>query len=432
QIRTLIRAFESRDISANGTKNCDGNIYVYNTTSFDKNYFGYTIPAFGCGTVNKYNRKQSGFSDVTCREEKDCYVVHNDFYTCKVDNLGRIVSLVGTDGYEYVKSPWNEFLMYKDVNVDYDAWELGAMYENLPVELSEKADISFKLQDGNCIISVTKMLNNSTLRQKLVFRPYSSRIDFVTDIDWNERHKILKTAFTSTVYSKEAIEEIQFGYMKRPTHRSKQSDKDRYEVSNQKYTAMCDGGHLVSVMNDGKYGVNVSEDSIRLTLLRAPLVPDMNADKGRHEFVYSVYTYAGNLTDSKLLPEAYDLNYLPVVSDETVLHAANDEAEAGNTGVTDNSAENTAVSGLLSVSHKNVVIETVKPSDKYEDGVILRIYEAMGMATVDTIISIPASVPAAYETDMLEDNEKELEVKNGRITLSFGSFEIKTVLLRKL
>lgn len=430
QIKTLIRAFESLDISENGTKKCDGDIYVYNTTSFDKNYFGYTIPAFGCGIVNKYNRKQSGFSDVTCREEKDCYVVHNDFYTCKVDNLGRIVSLLGTDGYEYVKSPWNEFLMYKDVNVDYDAWELGAMYENLPVELSEKADISFELQDGNCIISMTKMLNNSTLRQKLVFRPYSARIDFVTDIDWNERHKILKTAFTSTVYSKEAMEEIQFGYMKRPTHRSKQSDKDRYEVSNQKYTAMCDGGHLVAVMNDGKYGVNVSENSIRLTLLRAPLVPDMSADKGEHEFVYSVYTYAGNLTNSKLLSEAYDLNYLPVVSDETVMYNLSDE-ENGNTDVTDNSAENTAASGLFWVSHKNIVIETVKPSDKYEDGVILRIYEAMGMATVDTIISIPLSVPAAYETDMLEDNETELEIRNGRITLSFGSFEIKTVLLRK-
>lgn len=59
-----------------------------------------------------------------------------------MDRFGRLVSVkrTGSDR-EYLSAAGNRFLMFKDVNTSYDAWELGSMYERLPVELEEDAKI---------------------------------------------------------------------------------------------------------------------------------------------------------------------------------------------------------------------------------------------------------------------------------------------------
>ena len=100
------------------------------------------------------------------------------------------------------------------------------------------------------------------------------------EVEWRELHRLLKTSFPVDVHAASAKHEIQFGYVERPTHRSRQYDKDRFEVCNHRYTALCDASHGAALLNNCKYGISVNGGDMELTLLRASAGPAMRADNG--------------------------------------------------------------------------------------------------------------------------------------------------------
>ena len=75
-----------------------------------------------------------------------------------------------------------------------------------------------------------------------------------------------------------------------------------------------------------------------------------------------------------------------------------------------------------------MILETCKPAFDTENGVVLRLYESMGCAG-RAFLRIPACVKRAYACNMLEERQQELEIREGRITLDFGAFQIQTLLL---
>jgi alpha-mannosidase len=257
-------------------------------------------------------------------------------------------------------------------------------------------------------LRVTRKLNQSTLTQEISLRRASRRVDFHTVVDWQERHKLLKVNFPVDVHANEAIHEIQFGHLRRPTHLSRPFDADRFEVSAHKWTALAEEKRGFAVLNDCKYGVNVLGRSINLTLLKSALAPDMTADQGRQEFTYAFYAWNGSLADSDMVHEAYDLN-CPVL----VTAGAAREAERS----------------LFCVDAPNVILETVKPAEDGSSDVVVRLYESKRAATGCTLTtSLP--VREAIQTDMLENGDKRLSCSNGQVALEFRAFEVKTIRLR--
>lgn len=297
--------------------------------------------------------------------------------------------------------------MYKDVNTCYDAWELGSMYESLPVDLDGAAGIDILEEEDGVSLVVEKELHRSRMVQKIFLGHDAGRLDFITKLDWRERHKILKVAFPVNVYTSEAIEEIQFGYVKRPTHRSRQSDRDRYEVCNHRYTVLQDGGAGAAVLNDCKYGVSTVENEIRLTLMKAPLMPDMYADQGMQEFTYSFYPFTGPFTESGVLREASELNEPPVLGGAPAA-----EAERAP---------------IFLPAQRNIVVDTVKPADTVDNALLVRAYEAMGMAA-EAVFAVSGAVKRVTEVDMLEENGRTVP-HVPRLEAHFGPFEIKSFLL---
>ena len=374
-----------------------GQTVAYNHLSWPRTYRGQEIPAQGCAVLNDAARSGAEVRFVT---EDNCYELCNDHLVCRINQNGELIS-ARAEGREFLAGTGNRFLMFKDVNTCYDAWELGSMYENLPVALDGDVHVEICEDADGVALRVTRNLHHSAMTQKIILGHHAKRLDFVTEIDWNERHKMLKVTFPVSVYAREAIEEVQFGYVKRPNHRSKQSDRDRYEVCNHRYTVLCDGGAGAAVLNDSKYAVSVSDNEIRLTLLKAPLMPDMYADQGKQEFTYSFCPFIGSFGDSHVLHEAVELNEDIILSDS-----------ADNCGP------------IFLSDRKNIVVETVKPADTVENALLVRAYEAMGMQT-DAKFTLLEKIRGIYETDMLEENGVKL---NGNGT-AFSPFEIKTFLL---
>ena len=82
---------------------------------------------------------------------------------------------------------------------------------------------------------ITKRVNNSEIKQRVSLKKDSPYLEFETEVDWKETHKLLKVDFDTNINAEEMISEIQFGHIKRPTHRNRAYDADRFEVSQHKW-----------------------------------------------------------------------------------------------------------------------------------------------------------------------------------------------------
>jgi len=180
---------------------------------------------------------------------------------------------------------------------------------------------------------------------------------------------------------------------------------------------VSEGDYGVSLLNDCKYGHDVQDNApagtvMRLSLLRSPTVPDPDADRGTHHFIYSLLPHAGDW-GRETIAQAYLLN------DPVLVHPVEDPQPVH--------AHDRPGTAFVSVDRPNVVIETVKVAED-SDGVIVRLYESQrqrGPCTLRT--NFP--VRRAMRTNLLEDDVEALPVDNAGIHFSIKPYEIITIRL---
>lgn len=334
-------------------------------------------------------------------------LLENELIRATFNEYGEIVSLLDLEtGAELAAAPLNKFRLFKDVPRSYDAWDIDSNYELFEVPLEGKATVEVITQGPlAAALRITRTISRSSLTQEVWLRRGSRRLDFKTVVDWQEKHRLLKVAFPTCLHARDAIHEIQFGHLSRPTHRSLPFDADRFEVCNQKWTAVEEGNRGAAVLNDCKYGVNVIGGSIQLTLLRSPKAPDATADMGLQEFTYSFYSWNGSFFGSNVVREAWDLN-VPASLQPGAAPAVS----------------------LFSVDAPNVIIEAVKPAEDGSGDCIVRLYESMRAATTCSLLTA-LPVGKATLTNMLEEHQGNVAWRKGVIELSFKPFEIVTLRL---
>ncbi len=118
----------------------------------------------------------------------------------------------------------------------------------------------------------------------------------------------MKAAFPVDVNAEKAAYEIQFGNVERPTHWNTSWDVARFEVCGHRWADLSEGGYGVSLMNDCKYGYDIKDGEIRLTLLKSGIEPNPVADQEEHWFTYSIYPHAGDWKTASTTRAAYSLN----------------------------------------------------------------------------------------------------------------------------
>lgn len=190
-------------------------------------------------------------------------------------------------------------------------------------------------------------------------------------------------------------------------HRSKLYDKDRFEVCNHRYSALCDGSHGAAVLNNCKYGISMNGNALELTLLRAAASPQMRADNGLHSFTYAFTAWEGNFAGCDVVRQGYELNVNP-----TITSGAGKRFSA------------------LAVDKENVILETMKPAEDGSGDIILRLYESK-KAAVEAEVCLQFGADKVFLCDMLENVMEEAAVADGKIILPFRAFEIKTLRIRR-
>ncbi len=369
-----------------------------------------TVPAFGNVTLIPSAKALKAEAVARAYAGNDGFRLENDKVSVLVNKNGEIVSYVlKENGMEYAKAPMNRLRLFKSTPRLFDAWDIDSNYEVQECDGARDVVVAIERSEGLTVkLSVSGKIGVSEFRQTLSLTEGDKVVRIDTDIDWKELHRILKASFPVNVLATEGINEIQFGFVKRPTHRSRLGDKDKFEVCNHRYSALCDGSHGAAVLNDCKYGIGMKDSTLELTLLTAAASPEMRADNRKHSFSYGFMGWAGSFEESDVVEEGYRFNIAPVFKK----------------GSCEEKQE-------LRVSEKAVTVEAVKTADDRSGDLVVRLYEAYRTTCTTRIEGEMIRGRKIWLCDLLENKEEEVFADNGELTLNFTPFEIKTLRIEK-
>jgi len=338
-------------------------------------------------------------------------------YKIEFDKAGRMVSLWDKAAGREIVQPgrWlNAFYTAEDRPIYWDAWDIDRFYRDT-VRLEERLRRREVVEDGPLFMAIRSEYSlgrSSTLKQDMVVYADSRRIDFRTEVEWRERHTLLKTGFALDVCADTWRNEIQFGHTVRNLHSNTSWDQARFEVCAHKWVDVSEGGYGVALLNDCKYGHDSMDDMISLTLLRSPWAPDPEADAGVHHFSYALLPHLGDFQAETVVREAYAFN-IP-------LHLVKMTAVPGEpTGFSP------VTGGFCRVSEPNVVIEAVKKAEE-DDAVILRLYES-GKIRTNVTVHFSLQLKRIAECNLMEVEDKVLVCGENSVSLQLLPFEIKTL-----
>ena len=317
----------------------------------------------------------------------------------------------------------NQFQAFEDRPLNPDAWDIDIFFDD-KMWPAEPADSVRVVESGplRATLEVRRRILNSEYTQRISLAHNSPRLDFDTTIQWRERHILLKVAFPVDVLSPQATYEIQWGNVQRSTHRNTSWDWARFETCAQKWVDLSEGGYGVSLLNDCKYGHDIHDNVIRLSLLRSPTYPDPAADQGQHQFAYSLLPHAGGWNELTV-SQAYALND-PLIVWPNKGRRTNDERRT-----TENETFVIGPSSFVNVDSPNVTIETVKQAEDGR-GVIVRLYESQRRRGK---LTLTAGFPLAeaWRTNLLEENQERLDCADNCVTTFIRPYQILTLRLVK-
>ncbi len=356
------------------------------------------------------------------------YTLENAYYRIVINpGTGNIKSLYDKRLKREFIAPGKEgnvLQVYEDRPERWDAWNIGytgRMWElNKPDEVKlihfspVRAVIRVKksfLGLSKDRYSPTEDFPSSFFEQDITLYAGVDRIDVKMKADWWETHMFLKVAFPVAVHGDNAAYEIPFATIERTTKMDTLWEKARFEVPAHKWGDLSDDRGGISLLNNSKYGYDIHGNVMKLSLLRAPLWPDPTADRGKHCFVYSLYTHPGKWNKAHTVQRGYELN-TPMVVTVTDSHDGEFPKEYS----------------FFTVSNSGVILDTVKKAED-DDSIVLRLYEAHGIPE-EVSIRIFRKPVKVWETNLMEENPVVVPFSGKTIKLRFKKFEIKTLKIK--
>ncbi len=339
---------------------------------------------------------------LSIRQTVDGHVLENAVLRIDVSALGQVTQIFDKQHERTVLSaPGNVFQVFEDRPLVWDAWDIDPFFEDRETQLEGPVEISIVEDTPHRVsLRLVQRIKASTIHQDIRLTSASRRIDFVTDVDWHETHTLLKVGFPVDILSPRATYDIQWGHIERPTHRNTSWDAAKFEVCAHKWADLSDGGYGVALLNDCKYGYDIRDNLMRLSLIKSATMPDVGADQGAHRFTYALLPHGGAALDL-VQAEAAALNH-------DIRLTGGDE-----------------IAAPVTCSAANVVIETLKPAD-FGSGFVIRLFESQRIAS-KVHLSLPDWVRQVHLCNLMEDAGKVLPLQDGGVWLTLTPFQIVAV-----
>lgn len=354
----------------------------------------------------------------TVRTEASGVVLENRYLRVTIDDDGLLASVYDKERSREVLSAGCRgalLQLHHDAPRQWDAWDIDREYRNTVEDVLALTELSTAQDGADAVVTLRRPVGEaSSVEQSIRLRPDAKQVEFSFSIDWHERLKLLKLAFPVDVMAAVSTAEMQFGHVQRPTHDNTSWDAAQYEICAHRWIHVGEEGYGVAVLNDSTYGHDVTRDldaagkpstTVRLSLVRAPLFPDPEADQGKHTLRVALRPGA-QISDA--VTEGYAFN-LPSRS-----LTGGQEVEP-----------------LVDVEGEGIVLESIKLASDRSGDLIVRLYEALGARTE---LSLRASFETRniVATDLLErplDGDLLTPLPGGRLGVraTLRPFQILTV-----
>jgi len=371
----------------------------------DRNTVALALPPLSF-TVLTFQPATSASASVGRTPQAGTLVLENTLVRYQFNSDGKLVEALDKNtGKQLLKagSPGNVFSYYEDIAHNFDAWDIDYYFRQQLLETARGVEagvlVRGPVRDG---LRFRLAVGSSTITQDVWLEHDSPNLKFDTAIVWHEEHKLLKVAFPLDTLAIDALCEIAYGYVKRPTHVNTDADFAKFEVCAHRWVGIGDETGGMALLNDSKYGHSVRDNSLELTLLRSPLNPDPEADQGEHYFTYVLAPYHGALVESQVMAAAAALNRLPLQ-----LAGRADGAMLPATWTGD-----------------GVSMEVLKKAEKDEAWVV-RLVETRGRAAAG-ILGTRVKNATLCTTDLMEWNDGPGEEFSSPRQIALKPFEIVT------
>lgn len=350
----------------------------------DDTIFEATLPPMGYKTYLMGNEAHEAES----RASADGNILENELLKVTFDKTtGYISSIYDKEaGRELICSPAAVPIVVDETA--HDTWSHAMNYFDRDIGCFTEASLAV-IENGpiRAKLKVTNRYFNSELSQYYSLTAGVKRLDVSCELNWNEKHRMLKLSFPIAVSEPRVDYEIPFGHFERPC--------DGEEEPGHRYIVLHGKEFGMALLNDSKYSFSVKDSDMRLTAVRSPIYGDHGGartseseymDLGRQSFKYS------------LLPVASDPDYSAVTNEAALLNCP-------TTNIIENNHKGTLApeNTFVQVSD-GIALSAFKKSEEH-DGYIVRVYEDTGKPHTG-VVNIP----------LLGTN----------IISEFGKFEVKT------
>ncbi len=224
-------------------------------------------------------------------------------------------------------------------------------------------------------VKVVSRYNDSKLTQYFSLEPGDERLYVRAEVDWREKHKMLKLAWPMNVEDPKAYYEIPFGVIERPCNGE--------EEPGLTWTAVKGTNGGFALINNDTYSSSVEGGTIYHTVLRSPIY----GDHGGPRTAESEFTEQGLRKFSYILMPTSE-SWVPVIQTAKQLN----KPLAFTLETWHGGRLSDRPYSSLNVSADNVILSACKRSED-GTGIVLRLYETDGRETPVTVSGDMISVP---------------------------------------
>lgn len=381
-----------------------------------------SIPSMGYSTYRLKPERNQVISGSSIKASR--FLIENEFFSVQIDSLtgcvsgiidkqnnrevlsagslGNLIQIIDDfgDSEGFLISPEGDFEFYKDGS--YVRWTGNSL------DISDYSEIEI-IEEGpvRVGIQVKREFQMARFIQRLYLYSGIDRIDFELTVDWQGKNKMVKVAFPLNVQNDSATYEIPYGTIVRPSIGEEHVAQKWVDISERQYG--------VSLLNDSRYGHDITGNTIRLSVLRSPNHPvETLDDKGIHQIKYALYPHMGGWREGNVMQKGYEFNY-PLIA----------VIEDSHEGIMP------PRHSFIEISPDNLILTVLKKAEDSDD-LILRFFETWGKGCRANVkLSKFLDFDAVHKTDLLE-NETERIPKDGQgFNVDVGQYSIESFKLIK-
>lgn len=326
------------------------------------------------------------------------------FYVVEWDNTGALTRIYDKENDREVLKKGgkgNLLTVFEDKPRCFDAWELDEFIDDKPEQVKELGSVKLEKNRLGSFVTFTWKYDCSEIKQTMMLYEKKRRIDFKTEVEWAQHQKLMKASFDVDIRATDARFDIQYGNISRSVTRNHSWEAARFEVVAHKWMDMGETGYGVSILNDCKYGHDVRDGVMRITLLKSGIEPDYDADQGHHEFTYSLLPHVGAWFEAGVEKEAADLN------DSVILF----KGSSGHQG------------SIIDIGQAPLMVDCVKLAED-GGGIIVRMHE-YGGSRGKTRMRTSFNVKSWLSCDLMERPLEE--DRTDTIELNYTPYEVITL-----